>query len=106
MDEFGFIGFGGDDDEAMVDHEFDLGAAGSSVPFGPMTEAESKAADQAAKAPVMTFAPENIWLKPSTWFTQPTWSGGPPRWQIALAGSIGGIGLGTLLYAVFSGRKS
>jgi hypothetical protein len=38
------------------------------------------------------------------WLQKPTWAGGPPRWQVGLAGTAGAVGLGALLWAVV-GRK-
>ena len=32
------------------------------------------------------------WLT-KEWFKQPAWSNGPPRWQVATAGSVLGAGL-------------
>lgn len=38
-------------------------------------------------------------VKPS-WWVEPTWAGGPPRWQTVAGGSAGAAGLGAILWAI------
>jgi peptidoglycan hydrolase-like protein with peptidoglycan-binding domain len=61
---------------------------------------------QAAAAEVKSAALDvHAAVKPS-WFAEPAWGGGPPRWQILTITGGGIVGLGALLFALFGGGKS
>jgi peptidoglycan hydrolase-like protein with peptidoglycan-binding domain len=37
------------------------------------------------------------------WYLMPAWQGGPPTWQVGVAGAVGVIGLGLLGWGIFGG---